>query len=86
MARSGTRSVYGDFKIKYTPDGSSTGIIVAQAKGVAVYTPNSTRRFELGLDNPPGTGFDKGSFNIVFSERDETTKTPVTSQIDLAIP
>lgn len=86
MIRSGTRSVYGDFKVTYTPDGQSNSTVVSQVKGVAVYTPNTIRRFTLRLDSPPGINFDKGTFEIAFSERGTKVKSLLNSTISLSIP
>jgi hypothetical protein len=66
MARTGTRSVYGDIEIRYQPeDGEET---VALRKGVAVYTPNDVRRMYIPLNLPEGTHLDGGRVTVSFKE------------------
>jgi len=64
--RTGNTSVYGDIAIVYTsPQGRVTQ--VATVKGIAVYTPNSVRRFDYKLDNIPDVDYHKGKLHIVYS-------------------
>ena len=88
MVREGTRSVYGDFKVTFTPEGNTVETVVSQIKGVAVYTPNLNRRYALRLNQPPGISFDKGTFNIIYSERNKYTKTksPILIETKLTRP
>jgi hypothetical protein len=66
FTRTGNTSVYGDIVISYSsPEGKVTK--VATVKGIAVYTPNSIRRFECSLANGPGIDYHKGKLNIVYS-------------------
>ena len=88
MKRSGTRSVYGDFKVTFTPEGSTSETVVSQVKGVAVYTPNLNRRFSLRLNKTPGINFDKGTFTVYYSEKNKKTKTknPILLETKLTRP
>jgi hypothetical protein len=64
--RTGNTSVYGDIAITYTSlQGKTTQ--VATVKGIAVYTPNSVRRFDCKLDNIPGVDYHKGKLHVVYS-------------------
>ena len=48
LERTGNRSVYGDLKATFTPH-SGSSFPICQAKGVAVYTPNPSRKLSLSL-------------------------------------
>lgn len=64
--RSGKYSVYGDISVDYVaPSGAVTRVGVAN--GVAVYTPNSRRKFELILSTPPGVDYTTGKLLLSFS-------------------
>lgn len=86
ILRDGNRSVYGDFKVTYIPEGQQNGLVVAQAKGVGVYTSISKRQFELVLENPPSINFDKGHFIISYSEQNKKSRTTSVSTVELTIP
>ncbi|MEI6434454.1 MAG: molecular chaperone [Bacteroidota bacterium] len=64
--RAGNFSVYGDMIVTYiSKDGKETK--VASVKGVAVYTPNLSRRFQCNLDRIPGVDYKSGKLHIVFT-------------------
>jgi hypothetical protein len=71
ITRSGNVSVYGDIVVKHL---SAQGKIteVGLAKGFAIYTPNHTRRFTLGLDTKSGIDYHKGKLLITFTAPAET--------------
>ena len=64
--RSGNMSVYGDLAVDYI---STQGKItrVGIANGVAVYTPNTIRRFQLNLDRIPDVDYKSGTLRVIFS-------------------
>jgi P pilus assembly chaperone PapD len=64
--RSGNMSVYGDLAINHV---SSQGKItrVGIANGVAVYTPNNTRKFQLNLNKVDGVDYKSGTLQVTFS-------------------
>jgi len=64
--RSGNMSVYGDLTVDYI---STQGAItrVAIANGVAVYTPNITRKFSLKLNRIVGVDYRSGTLRIIYS-------------------
>ena len=68
MLRSGNQSIYGDFRAIFTPANGGTSVVIAMANGVAVYTPNTLRRFSIPLNAPSGTTLDKGSVRIILLE------------------
>lgn len=64
--RSGDYSVYGDLAVDHvSPQGKVTRVGVAN--GVAVYTPNTRRRFEFNLINTAGLDLKSGRLLIAFS-------------------
>lgn len=66
LNRTGNMSVYGDIAVDYiSADGKITRVGVAN--GVAVYTPNTLRRFRLNLNNIPGVDFSAGTLRVLYS-------------------
>jgi P pilus assembly chaperone PapD len=66
VSRSGNRSVYGDFSITHRSPGSSEKLVVANLKGVAIYTPNTIRKFRVNLTSPSGKPLDKGVLEVSY--------------------
>ena len=64
--RSGNMSVYGDLTVDHI---STQGKItrVGIANGVAVYTPNTTRRFQFNLNTDTGADFRSGTLRVIYS-------------------
>lgn len=64
--REGDYSVYGDITVDHiAPGGATTRVGIAN--GLAVYTPNTVRKFEFNLQNPPDVDFSKGILRVTFS-------------------
>ena len=64
--RSGNMSFYGDLAVDYiSPQGKI--IRVGIANGVAVYTPNTTRRFQFNLNKVQGVDFRTGTLRVIYS-------------------
>ncbi|MFT4776143.1 MAG: P pilus assembly chaperone PapD [Oleispira sp.] len=66
LERSGNRSVYGDMVASFTPHGGAEQVI-GKAGGVAVYTPNASRRFRLTLQS--GLELAHGTLSLSYRER-----------------
>jgi hypothetical protein len=65
ILRSGNMSLYGDITVNHiSPEGKET--LVAQVKGVAVYTPNTIRHFTLKMN--PNVNYQEGALHIVFKD------------------
>ena len=65
--RKGEKSVYGDLEVKHIAE-QGTETRVAIARGIAVYTPNQLRKFQLNLQNPEGkVNFNKGKLVLIYS-------------------
>jgi hypothetical protein len=65
--RSGNRSLYGDLTIKYADKGGGEQV-VAEAKGIAVYSPNPFRVVKMNLHPQGGQAFQKGKLSVSFNE------------------
>lgn len=64
--RSGNMSVFGDLTVDHI---STQGKInrVGMANGVAVYTPNTKRRFQFNLNKVPGVDFRTGTLRVIYT-------------------
>ena len=68
--RSGTRSVYGDLVVRFTPrDGAP--VELAKAGALAVYVPNVLRRVRLPLQVSAGMVLAGGSLSVSYRDRAE---------------
>jgi hypothetical protein len=64
--RTGNFSVYGDLAVNHvSPQGTVTS--VGNANGIAVYTPNTTRKFQFRLNKVPGIDLNSGKLIIRYS-------------------
>jgi hypothetical protein len=64
--RTGSKSVYGDLVVNYvSQDGKLTRVGIAN--GVAVYTPNQKRNFQLSLSKPDEVDFTRGVLRVTYS-------------------
>jgi hypothetical protein len=64
--RTGTMSVYGDLAIDHvSPQGKVTRVGIAS--GVAVYTPNKTRKFQMGINLIQGVDLKTGKLLVSYS-------------------
>ena len=66
FTRSGNMSVYGDISVDHI---SLAGKItrIGVAKGMALYTPNTVRHFNLLLDNKTGVDFRAGKLRMAYT-------------------
>jgi len=84
MNRTGNKSVYGDFRVTYY-DGSGQELVVGSVNGVAVYTPNTVRTFQIPINTPDGINYSKGRFHISYSESGMDEQTGLIASIDLEL-
>jgi len=69
--RVGNMSVYGDIKVTYiSPEGKVTDVGIV--KGIAVYTPNAIRRFQMDLKKAEGVDFKKGRLEVVYTTQSDS--------------
>ena len=65
LNRTGNMSAFGDLNVTYqSATGKSTP--VGKANGIAVYTPNKARRFQLSLARTPGVDYRSGSLHVEY--------------------
>jgi len=70
LNRKGNRSVYGDLEVNYlAPGGEITN--AGLVRGIAVYTPNSLRRFSLPLNFQGGSNPGTGKLLVRYSSSNE---------------
>ena len=69
--RTGNQSVYGDILVEHI---SSKAVVtpVGTVRGIAVYTPNPVRRFQMDLDKKAKVDYHSGSLKITFSSQSDT--------------
>jgi hypothetical protein len=70
LHRKGNRSVYGDLTVDYKPN-NGAAIQVGLVRGIAVYTPNRSRQFQMDLKKPKGVNFDEGKLIVRFTNGEE---------------
>jgi P pilus assembly chaperone PapD len=64
--RTGNMSVYGDIAVDYiSPEGKITRVGIVN--GVAVYTPNPLRRFQMNLNASKEINYRKGTLRVIYS-------------------
>jgi P pilus assembly chaperone PapD len=68
--RSGNQSLYGDIKVVYT-NTSDKEYVLKSLGGLAVYTPNAKRTFEITLDVPDGVQVKGGTLEVQYKEKSE---------------
>jgi P pilus assembly chaperone PapD len=69
--RTGNMSVYGDLSVYYTSASGKT-TPAGTAKGIAVYTPNTARRFRLTLDKKSGIDYHSGRLSVEYSTAEDS--------------
>lgn len=69
LTRDGSRSVYGNVTVFFTPDGGDEQVI-GRANGVAVYTPNRVRTLEVPLTLAPEK-LQGGSLRVLYRQKEE---------------
>ena len=69
--RTGNMSVYGDILVEHI---SPTTVItqVGTVRGIAVYTPNSVRRFQMELDKKAKVDYRSGNLKITYTSQSDT--------------
>ena len=85
IEREGNRSVYGDFRITFYPNKGSP-VVVGQANGVALYTPNSRRTFTTNLQAPPGMTLKNGELHVTYLEHGQDARSGLIAEGRLRLP
>ncbi len=82
--RNGNKSVYGDLRVEHVaPDGTVSR--VGMANGVAVYTPNTTRRFEVKLTDAANVDLSKGKIHVRFLSQSDQNLGPL-AEAEMNLP
>lgn len=68
--RTGNMSVYGDIQVDYISP-SSVSTPVGTVRGIAVYTPNLLRKFQMDLDKKAKVDYHKGSLKITYTSQSD---------------
>ncbi len=72
--RTGNQSVYGNLKVEHVaPDGTVTEVGIV--KGIAVYTPNNKRNFQMTLDNSKDVDYKNGKLVVTYIEASDVNAT-----------
>ncbi|MDB5791887.1 MAG: molecular chaperone [Massilia sp.] len=82
--REGSRSVYGDVSVTFTPKNGKPHSL-AQVGGIAVYTPNRVRKATLPLQVPAGVTLAGGVLEVSYRDRPEAGG-KLLAQASLALP
>jgi len=69
--RSGNMSVYGDIVVEHISP-STVITQVGTVRGIAVYTPNSVRRFQMELDTKAKIDYHTGNLKITYTSQSDT--------------
>ena len=78
--RTGNMSVYGDIQVNYvSPQGMTTP--VGTVRGIAVYTPNLVRRFQMDLDKKAKVDYHKGILKITYTSQLDTKPQTLTEMV-----
>jgi len=70
--REGEKSVYGDLIVEYEPL-KGAKVEVGVVRGIAVYTPNSVRRFQMQLSKPEGVDYTSGKLLVRYVDGSDTS-------------
>lgn len=88
LNRTGNMSAYGDIYVTFTSaNGKTTD--VGSARGVAIYTPNTKRRFAFDLSKEAGVKYRNGTLHVMYTNQVEG-KTPdkedILAEAELKLP
>jgi len=64
-------SVYGDLLVEHVSPKAVT-TVVGTVRGIAVYTPNTLRKFQVDLDNKAKVDYHSGNLKVTFSSQSDT--------------
>lgn len=85
LKREGDRSLYGDFRVMFTPAGGKP-LMVTQANGLALYTPNTQRKVSLTLQAPQGVQLKHGKLHITYLEPGQDVRSGLIAEGRLRLP
>jgi P pilus assembly chaperone PapD len=84
LARSGTRSTYGNAIAHFTPQGGEE-VVVGSMNGIALYLPLSERHVTLALHADDGKPLRNGLLRVTYVDADRTANEPLV-EARIALP
>lgn len=79
LMRKGNASVYGDITILFK-DQSGHSSVIRKVNGLAVYTPNKSRRMNISAQAPGGVKIKNGILSVLFNNTKEAGGELITEQ------
>ena len=83
--REGNKSIYGDFRVYFTPKGGEP-VVIAQLNGVAVYTSINSRMLDIQLQIPSGFSLSNGELHITYLMPGKDETTGLIAESKLSVP
>lgn len=84
MNRTGDSSTYGDFRVIHTPKGGLP-TVVGLSNGVAVYTPNTIRHYEIPLTTRPDINITDGELRVIYLESGKNEENGLLAETTLTL-
>lgn len=84
MNRTGDSSTYGDFRVIHTPKGGLP-TVVGLSNGVAVYTPNTIRHYEIPLTTKPDINITDGELRVIYLESGKNEENGLLAETTLTL-
>lgn len=82
--RTGKMSVYGDLRVDHiSVEGKTT--VVGEIKGIAVYTPNASRKAKISLAATPGVNYKKGKLHVTYTSSADAIKPVKLAETELVL-
>lgn len=84
LRRTGNHSSYGDINIDHVSEKGKVTTI-ATVKGLAVYTPNPYRQFDMELEKIPGINYHHGKLRITYTAQSKGTVSDPLAEAELQL-
>ena len=84
LRRTGNHSSYGDINIDHVSEKGKVTTI-ATVKGLAVYTPNPYRQFDMELEKKPGINYHHGKLRITYTAQSKGTVSDPLAEAELQL-
>lgn len=84
MHREGNGSIYGDFRVTHTQK-NGLPTVIGLSNGVAIYTPNTLRQYEIPLTTSPDINITDGNIHIVFLEAGKNIENGLIAETSFAL-
>jgi len=83
--REGNKSIYGDIRVYFTPEGGAP-IVIGRLNGIAVYTSLNTRSLNIKLQTPPGLSLSNGELHVTYLMPGKDETSGLISESRLSVP